>query len=156
MRSFKLSFSFFILSLAVCHAQTASDKNSPLSSAETSMKAGSSAEVSLTTGFTPQQKHALRIIFDDSNSQLIGIDSSGKVVENAIIAFQLFVTIKGVSHSEQALGCSLNQAMRDLLTQVEQNTILYFEHIQVMNATGNLVEAEDFQYTLSYLPKEKK
>lgn len=103
-----------------------------------------------------QKKSSLKIIFDDSNSQLISIDTTGKVVENAIIAFQLFVRIKGVSHSEQALGSRLSQPMLQLIEKTEPNTILYFEHIQVKNGKGGLLEAEDFQYTLSYVKKEKK
>jgi len=142
--------SFF--SVVVCQAQTTTEKKSP---AETSVQEIPSAETP-TKVETSLHKQPLRIIFDDSNAQLIGIDSSGNVVENVIIAFQLFVKIKGVEHSEQALGSYLNKSMRDLLTQVESNTILYFEHIQVKNNAGNLVEADDFQYTLSYLPIEKK
>jgi len=133
---------FFLFSVAVCQAQTATEEKvsvqPPLIKAST------------------DKKDFLKIIFDDSNSQLISIDTNGKVVENVIIAFQLFVTIKGVQHSEQALGSFLNKPMRDLLAQAESNTVLYFENIQVKNAAGNLVVADDFQYTLSYLPQLKK
>jgi len=149
----------FFLSLVVCHAQTTSDRKPPASSSvEDAAKKGQPAEVlpkAAQTAFEVPTKEAFTIIFDDSNSQLIGIDTSGKVVENVIIAFQLFINIKGVSHSEQALGCFLSKPMLDLLAQAEQNTVLYFEHIQVKNTRGNLVEAKDFQYTLGYLPKQK-
>lgn len=142
-------FILFFLSVVVCKAQTATDKKNTLP-----VENATNTTTSPTPTSSPKQ--FLKVIFDDSNSQLIGIDTSGNVLENVIIAFQLFVTIKGISHSEQALGSSLNKAMRDLLTQVEQNTILYFEHIQVKNKAGNIVEADDFQYTLSYLPKQKQ
>ncbi|HSH66881.1 MAG TPA: hypothetical protein VLB84_14095 [Bacteroidia bacterium] len=98
----------------------------------------------------------VRILFDDRNAQLISIDSSGHVLENAIIAFQLFVNIKGVNYSEQALGSSLNKAMLQLLEKAESNTILYFEHIQLKSISGGLTEAPDFQYNLGYVAKPKK
>ena len=100
-------------------------------------------------------KPPLKIIFDDGNAQLIGIDTNGKVIENAIIAFQLFVNIKGKSYSEQALGSTLSKSMQALLEKAEPHTILYFEHIQVKNTAGALVEAENFQYNLGYLKREK-
>ncbi|HET6228179.1 MAG TPA: hypothetical protein VFF27_18000 [Bacteroidia bacterium] len=149
-----LLFILFLLSTAVCQAQTTVGNETTIPVvAETLVKAP--APVEAVTKTSPTQKPLLKIIFDDSNSQLLGIDTTGKIVDNAIIAFQLFVKIKGVDHSEQALGSYLSKAMLDLLAQVEQNTILYFEHIQVKNPAGNLVEVEDFQYTLSYLPKKK-
>lgn len=104
----------------------------------------------------PQKKSSLKIIFDDSNAQLISIDTAGQIIENAIVAFQLFVRINGVSHSEQALGSQLSKPMIQLLEKTEPNTILYFEHIQVKNERGKLMEAEDFQYTLSYVKKKEK
>lgn len=104
----------------------------------------------------PQKKSTLKIIFDDSNAQLISIDTTGHIVENAIVAFQLFVQINGISHSEQALGSHLNQPMLELLEKAEPNTILFFEHIQVKNENGKLMEANDFQYTLSYVKKKER
>lgn len=152
MHSFsRILFFISFFSVVVCQAQTTTEEK--IIPTKDLAKADSTRALPATT---QPKKPFLRIIFDDSNAQLIGIDSSGKIVENAIIAFQLFVKIKGVEHSEQALGSYLNTSMRDLLTQAESNTILYFEHIQVKNASGNLIEAKDFQYTLSYLPKGKK
>ena len=146
---------FFLLSVVVCNAQaTTEEKIISPSSTQAITKLDSSTEA-ITKKASKNQKN-LRIIFDDSNSQLIAVDSSGKIVENAIVAFQLFVKIKGVEYSEQALGSSLSKAMLQLLELVEQNTILYFENINVKNAAGNLVLANDFQYTLSYLPKSQK
>lgn len=97
----------------------------------------------------------LKIIFDDSNAQLLGIDTSGHIIENGIIAFQLFVNIKGITHSEQALGNSLSKSMLDLVNQADENTIFYFEHIQVKTAAGTLVEAENIQYKLGYKATRK-
>ncbi len=126
----------FFFSVTVCTAQTVTEK-----------KESSSAT----------KKNSLpRIIFDDSNAQLLSIDTSGSVVENRIVAFQLYVTIKGISYSEQALGSRLNKAMLDLIDRTEPNTILYFENIQVKNASGNLVEADDFQYNLGYKKTPQK
>jgi hypothetical protein len=143
MNHFQLFFFLFFISTVVCTAQTTVEKKTEVT------------PPIITSTSVSTKKPFLKVIFDDSNSQLIGIDTTGKIIDNAIIAFQLFVTIKGVEHSEQALGSTLNKAMLDLLAQVEQNTILYFEHIQVKNPAGNLIEVEDFQYTLSYLPKKK-
>lgn len=123
-----------LFSVVVCKAQTTTEKEQPI---------------------FPQKPALLKIIFDDSNSQLIGIDTSGHVIENAIVAFQLFVNIKGKSYSEQALGNTLNKAMLALLDKAESNTILYFEHIQIKNAAGALTEAKDFQYNLGYTRKNK-
>ena len=128
-------FSFiFLFPVVVCKAQTSTEKE----------------QLHL-----PQHTSSLKIIFDDSNSQLIGIDTSGNVIENAIVAFQLFENIKGKSYSEQALGANLSKAMLDLLDKADPTTILYFEHIQIKNASGGLTEATNFQYNLGYLKKEK-
>jgi hypothetical protein len=124
----------FCFPVVVCHSQTTTGKEQP--------------------AFTPK-KSSLKIIFDDSNAQLLSIDTTGKIFDDAIVAFQLFVRIKGVSYSEQALGSHLSQPMLSLLEKTEPNTILYFEHIQVKNERGKLMEAEDFQYTMSYVKKKE-
>lgn len=124
----------FCFPVVVYHSQTTTGKEQP--------------------AFTPK-KSSLKIIFDDSNAQLLSIDTTGKILDDAIVAFQLFVRIKGVSYSEQALGSHLSQPMLSLLEKTEPNTILYFEHIQVKNERGKLMEAEDFQYTMSYVKKKE-
>ena len=129
----------FLFSIVVCPAQTTTEK-----------------EQSPAPSFISSKKSPLKIIFDDSQSQLISIDTSGRIVENAIVAFQLYVTIKGVNYSEQALGSSLSNAMLLLLGKAEQNTVIYFEHIQIKNTAGKLLEADDFQYTLGYVNKKKE
>lgn len=123
----------FLFAVVVCKAQTSTEKE----------------QLHL-----PQHTSSLKIIFDDSNSQLIGIDTAGNVIENAIVAFQLFVNIKGKSYSEQALGSFLSKSMVTLLEKTEPNTILYFEHIQIKNASGGLMEAQNFQYNLGYVKKK--
>lgn len=126
-------FIMLLFSVVVCKAQITTEKEE----------------------FSPPYSSSLKIIFDDSNSQLIGIDTSGKVIENAIVAFQLFVNIKGKSYSEQALGANLSKAMLELLDKADPTTILYFEHIQIKNASGGLTEAQNFQYNLGYLKKKE-
>jgi hypothetical protein len=127
-------FVLLLFSAVICRSQTTAEKKA----------------------LHPIRKSSLRIIFDDRNATLISIDTAGHVVENAIIAFQLYVRIKGVSYSEQTLGAALSKPMLDLLEKADSNTILYFEHIQVKNEKGKLMEADDFQYTLSYVKKKEK
>lgn len=110
------------------------------------------------TSTTPAQtkKSLLKVIFDDSKSQLIGIDKAGTILDSAVVSFQLSTRVQGVSHSEETTGCFLSSAMLDLLKKTDVNSIIYFEHIQAKDALGQLGEAPNFQFNIGYSYKPKK
>jgi hypothetical protein len=97
----------------------------------------------------------LKVIFDDSRSQLIGIDKAGTILDSAVISFQLSVRIQGASYSEETKGCFLNTAMLALLKKADVNSIIYFEHIQARDAAGRIGEAPNFQFNVGYSYKKK-
>jgi hypothetical protein len=109
------------------------------------------------TSTTPvsHTKSSLKVIFDDSKSQLIGIDKTGAIMDSAVISFQLSVRIQGASYSEETKGCFLTTAMLELLKKTDVNSIVYFEHIEAKNAAGKLEEAPSFQYNIGYSYKPK-
>lgn len=101
-------------------------------------------------------KSTLKVIFDDSKSQLIGIDKAGSILDSAVVSFQLSTRVQGVSCSEKTEGCFLSSAMLELLKKTDVNSIIYFEHIQAKDAAGLLGEAPSFQYNVGYSYKPKK
>jgi hypothetical protein len=101
-------------------------------------------------------KSSLKVIFDDSKSQLIGIDKAGTILDSAVISFQLSVRIQGASYSEETKGCFLSNAMLELLKKTDVNSIVYFEHIEAKDAAGELGEVPNFQYNVGYSYKPKK
>jgi hypothetical protein len=101
-------------------------------------------------------KSVLKVIFDDSKSQLIGIDNAGTILDSAVVSFQLSTRVQGVSHSEETKGCFLSNAMLELLKKTDVNSIIYFEHIQAKDAAGKLGEAPNFQFNVGYSYKPKK
>jgi hypothetical protein len=100
-------------------------------------------------------KSLLKVIFDDSKSQLIGIDKAGTILDSAVVSFQLSTRVQGVSCSEKTTGCFLSSAMLELLKKTDVNSIIYFEHIQARDAAGQLGEAPNFQYNVGYSYKKK-
>lgn len=101
-------------------------------------------------------KSVLKVIFDDSKSQLLGIDKTGNILDSAVTSFQLSTRVQGVSYSEETKGCFLSAAMLELLKKTDVNSIIYFEHIQAKDATGQLGEAPNFQFNVGYSYKPKK
>jgi hypothetical protein len=101
-------------------------------------------------------KSSLKIIFDDSQSKLIGIDKTGAILDSAVVSFQLSTRVQGVSCSEKTNGCFLSNAMLELLKKTDVNSIIYFEHIQAKDGAGQLGEAPNFQYNVGYSYKPKK
>jgi hypothetical protein len=98
----------------------------------------------------------LRVIFDVTRSQLIGIDKSGNVLDTAVMSFKLTVRIQGQGYSEETKGCFLSTAMLELLKKTDAASIVYFEHIQTKDAYGNVSKAPDFQFNIGYPYKQKK
>jgi hypothetical protein len=97
----------------------------------------------------------LKVIFDDSQSKLIGIDRSGTILDSAVVSFQLSTRVQGVSCSEKTTGCFLSTAMLELLKKTDVNSIIYFEHIRAKDASGQLGEAPNFQFNVGYSYKKK-
>jgi hypothetical protein len=98
----------------------------------------------------------LKVIFDDSKSQLIGIDKAGAILDSAVVSFQLSTRVQGVSCSEKTTGCFLSGAMLELLKKTDVNSIIYFEDIWAKDAAGVMGEAPSFQYNVGYSYKPKK
>ena len=91
-----------------------------------------------------------KIQFDDVNYRLIGIDQYGNVLDSAVVAFQMSVTIKGIFYSEQTIGPALTYKMQQLLGKSDRTSKIFFDKIKAKDRNGTVVEMPKFQYNFGY------
>ena len=105
-----------------------------------------------TRGTIKVQKKGLvtKVVFDDVNYRLIGIDQYGNVLDSAVVEFQMSFTIKGVFYSDSAAGPALTPQMRQLLGKSDRTTKIFFDGIKVKNRNGNVQKMPKFNYTFGY------
>jgi hypothetical protein len=91
-----------------------------------------------------------KIVFDDVNYRLIGIDQYGNVLDSAVVEFKMSVTIKGIAYSETTVGHTLTYQMQQLLAQCDKTSKIFFDNIIAKNRNGTLVNMPKFQYNYAY------
>ncbi len=92
----------------------------------------------------------VNIQFDDVNYRLIGIDQYGNILDSAVVAFQMNVTIKGIAYSENTIGPSLTYEMQQLLSKCDRTSKIFFENIKAKDKNGTIVKMQRFQYNFGY------
>lgn len=92
----------------------------------------------------------VKVVFDDVNYRLIGIDQYGNIIDSAIVAFQMNVTIKGIAYSENTIGPSLTYEMQQLLGKCDRTSKIFFENIKAKDKNGTIVKMQRFQYNFGY------
>ncbi|MGQ0828563.1 MAG: hypothetical protein ACT4ON_09230 [Bacteroidota bacterium] len=92
-----------------------------------------------------------KIIFDNVNYRLIGIDQYGNILDSAVVEFQMSVTINGIFYSEKAAGPTLTYQMQELIRKCDTSPILFFENIKARNKKGTLVNMPKFKYTFGFV-----
>ncbi len=89
----------------------------------------------------------VKVLFDDVNYRLIGIDQYGNPMDSAVVEFQMQVRVKGLFHGESAKGNTLSREMQLLLNTRDQATKIYFDKIKAKDRSGRIVDMPKFSYS---------
>ncbi len=98
--------------------------------------------------------HLHKVVFDDVNYRLVGIDEYGNILDTAVVEFQMGVTIKGIYSQEFTAGYKLSPAMEKLLGRSDQSTKIFFDKIKAKDRYGTIIEMPKFTYTLGSVNKD--
>jgi len=91
-----------------------------------------------------------RIIFDDANYRLIGMDYYGNIMDTTVMEFQMFVTIKGIFYKTSTVGSALNNEMQQLIERRDNKTILYFKNIKAKDTDGKIITIPELKYVFPH------
>ncbi len=91
-----------------------------------------------------------RIIFDDVNYRLIGMDYYGNIMDTCVLEFQLFVTIKGIFYKTSTVGSTLNNEMQQLIERRDNKTILFFKNIKAKDRDGKIITIPELKYVFPH------
>ena len=94
--------------------------------------------------------HLAKVIFDDVNYRLIGIDIYGNIMDTAVIEFKMLVTVKGIAYKTSTVGHNLSREMQELIERRDSRTTLYFKNVKAKDRNGTLINIPDFSYTFPY------
>ncbi len=108
--------------------------------------------------FKHQNSVLHKVIFDDNISKLILVDTSGVVIDNAVIGFTLTMKKQGTDYTEQTTGSFLTMEMAELLEKKDSSSVIFFKDIRIKDELGNIIEMPDFQFTFgnAIQPQKKK
>lgn len=95
-----------------------------------------------------------KIIFDDVNYRLVGMDYYGNIMDTAVTEFQLAVTIKGVFYKTSTVGSALSSEMQQLVDRRDNKTILYFKNIKTKDRTGKVITIPELKYMFPHYNEE--
>jgi len=91
-----------------------------------------------------------KIIFDEVNYRLVGMDRYGNIMDTAVMEFQLFVTIKGMFYKTSTVGPALNREMQQLVDRRDSKTILYFKNIKARDRDGKVITVPELKYVFPH------
>jgi hypothetical protein len=91
-----------------------------------------------------------KIVFDDVNYRLIGIDQYGNILDSAVVEFKMAVTIKGIFYDEKTSGPGLSYEMQQLLGRCDRSSKIMFDEIKAKDRNGTVVKMPAFKYTFGY------
>lgn len=97
-----------------------------------------------------KQGHLSKIIFDDVNYRLLGVDNYGNVWDSAVVEFTLFTTIKGIAYKNSTTGPNLSTEMQHIIDKRDSSTVLFFRNIKAKDRSGTIITVPDFSYTFSF------
>jgi len=120
----------------------------------TSLCAQQKAPVKKGTIKVQKKGQLAKIIFDDVNYRLIGMDYYGNIMDTAVMEFQLFVTIKGVFYKTSTVGPALNREMQQLVEKRDNKTILYFKNIKAKDRDGKIITVPELKYVFPHYHEE--
>ncbi len=102
-----------------------------------------------------KQGHIYKVIFDDINYRLLGIDTYGNIMDTAVIEFKMFTTIKGIAYKTSTTSPNLSREMQAIIDLRDNRTTLFFKEIKVRDFNGTIISAPDFSYTFPYKREEE-
>lgn len=88
------------------------------------------------------------VIFDNVNNRLIGKDVYGNIMDSAVVAFDVMITIKGIAYSESVAGTTLSPLMQNRIDRIDGDTKLFFTNIKVKEKNGNYLDWPKFNVKL--------
>jgi len=91
-----------------------------------------------------------KILFDNINYRLVGIDYFGNVIDTAVFEFQLRVTINGIFYSEKTLGSTISYKMRQLLGRCDSSTTIIFDKIKAKDQNGTVLNMPPLRTNFGY------
>lgn len=98
--------------------------------------------------------HLAKIVFDDVNYRLLGIDIYGNIMDSAVLEFKMFVTVKGIFYKTSTVGPNLSREMQELIERRDSKTTLYFKNVKAKDRNGMIINMPDFIYTFPYSREE--
>jgi hypothetical protein len=94
--------------------------------------------------------HLVKVVFDNVNYRLVGIDQYGNLQDTAVVEFEMSANIRGIFNSEKTSGSFLSKNMQELLQRCDQTSKLFFEKIKAKDLDGTIINMPRFQYSLGY------
>lgn len=134
----RLLLFIFVLTTHVASAQTPIPKQAPAKKTIKVQKKG----------------HLSKIVFDDVNYRLLGIDIYGNVMDSAVLEFKVFVTVKGIFYKANSTGPYLSREMQEILDRRDNRTTIYFKEIKAKDRNGTIIPMPDFSYTFPFYKRE--
>ena len=90
----------------------------------------------------------VKVLFDDVNYRLVGIDQYGNPMDSAVVEFQMAVTIQGIFYKEQTNGSYLSPQMQQTLRKCDQSSKIFFDKIKAKTRSGIIIEMPKFYYSI--------
>lgn len=125
-----LLFFFFILGISFCHAQEVIDTNTSEHHGTIKIKKAGTLH---------------SVLYDDVNFRLVCRDVYGNIIDTAVVAFDLNVTVKGIAYSEQNAGSFISRPMQQRLGRLDGVIVLMFSNIQAKERDGSIVTFPAFK-----------
>ncbi len=100
---------------------------------------------------TVQKKgHLYSVLYDDVNFRLVCKDVYGNIIDTAVVAFDVNVTIKGIAYAEKDAGCFISKPMQQRLSRMDGIIVYMFTNIKAREKDGTLVSLPDFKYQTGF------
>lgn len=93
----------------------------------------------------------VKVVFDNLNYRLVGIDRYGNVLDTAVVEYNVSVTVRGIYYTANITGSFLSSNITNALDRCDSPTKVYFDKIKVRNKEGILFDMPKFYYQLGYI-----
>ncbi len=94
--------------------------------------------------------HLVKVVYDNVNYRLVGIDQYGNILDTAVVQFEMIANIRGIFNSEKTNGPFLSKNMQEMLQRCDQTSKLFFEKIKAKDLDGTIINMPRFQYSFGY------
>ncbi|MCW3085919.1 MAG: hypothetical protein JWP12_3285 [Bacteroidetes bacterium] len=125
---------FFLFLLSLCSIAQEATENTPTRGTITVQKKG--------------RLHS--VLYDDVNFRLVCKDVYGNIIDTAVVAFDLNVTIKGIAYAEKDAGCFISKTMQQRLSRMDGIIVYMFSNIKAKEKDGTVVSLPDFKYQAGF------